>query len=180
TVNKNWIKQWKYSRSGCLKISPEEGDSPSPPEICKQRDLTTTLRRLVEATQTAPKASKNSKTAIIATYELSYTGDIAKELVRATQEEGGLITMDDLAKWKVHIEEPVTTSYKGIDVYKLNVWTQGPAMLQALNILENIDLKSMGYNSPKYIHTIYQAMSLAFADRDFYYGDIYSKPDKPV
>ena len=63
------------------------------------------------------------------------------------------------------------TSYKGIDVYKLNVWTQGPAMLQALNILENVDLKGMGYNSPRYVNTVYQAMSLAFADRDFYYGD---------
>jgi len=88
--------------------------------------------------------------------------------------------MEDLAKWKVHIEEPVSTTYKGIDVYKLNVWTQGPAMLQALNILENYDLKSMGYNSPKYIHTIYQAMNLAFADRDFYYGDTYAKQVAPV
>ena len=80
----------------------------------------------------------------------------------------------------VHIEEAVTTKYKGIDVYKLNVWTQGPAMLQALNILENYDLKAMGYNSPKYIHTIYQAMNLAFADRDFYYGDTYAKQVAPV
>ena len=111
----------------------------------------------------------------MAAYDRFYKGDIAKEFVRGTQEEGGLITMDDLAKWQVHIEEPVSTNYKGIDVYKLNVWTQGPAMLQALNILENYDLKSMGYNSPKYIHTIYQAMNLAFADRDFYYGDTYSQ-----
>jgi gamma-glutamyltranspeptidase/glutathione hydrolase len=80
----------------------------------------------------------------------------------------------------VHIEEPVKTNYKGIDVYKLNVWTQGPAMLQALNILENFDLKSMGYNSARYIHTLYQAMNLAYADRDFYYGDIYVPPAEPV
>jgi gamma-glutamyltranspeptidase/glutathione hydrolase len=62
----------------------------------------------------------------MAAYERFYKGDIAKEFVRGTQEEGGLITLDDLAKWQVHIEEPVTTNYKGIDVYKLNVWTQGP------------------------------------------------------
>jgi len=79
--------------------------------------------------------------------------------------------MDDLGNWKVKIEEPVATNYKGVDVYKLTVWTQGPAMLQSLNILENLDLKSMGYNSARYINTIYQTMSLAFADRDFYYGD---------
>jgi gamma-glutamyltranspeptidase/glutathione hydrolase len=116
----------------------------------------------------------------MAAYERFYCGDIAKELARGTQEEGGLITEQDLAKWQVHIEEPVSTNYKGIDVYKLTHWTQGPAMLQALNILENFDLKSMGYNSPRYINTIYQAMSLAFADRDLYYGDPYFPPAEPI
>jgi gamma-glutamyltranspeptidase/glutathione hydrolase len=80
----------------------------------------------------------------------------------------------------VRLEEPVSASYKGIDVYKLNVWTQGPAMLQALNILEEVDLKGMGYNSGRYVHTVYQALNLAFADRDFYYGDIYFPPEEPV
>jgi gamma-glutamyltranspeptidase/glutathione hydrolase len=80
----------------------------------------------------------------------------------------------------VRIEAPVHTTYKGIDVYKLPFWQQGPAMLQALNILENVDVKGMGYNSPQYMHTIYQAMSLAFADRDFYYGDPYFPPEEPV
>ena len=65
-------------------------------------------------------------------------------------------------------------------MYKLQQWTQGPVMLQALNILENFDLKSMGYNSTRYIHTIYQAMNMAFADRDFYYGDPYFSPDIPI
>ncbi len=72
------------------------------------------------------------------------------------------------------------TTYKGIDVYKLDTWTQGPVMLQALNILENADLKAMGYNSARYIHTLYQAMNLAFADRDFYYGDPYFPPEEPL
>jgi gamma-glutamyltranspeptidase/glutathione hydrolase len=80
----------------------------------------------------------------------------------------------------VKIEEPVKTNYRGIDVYKLTVWTQGPSMLQALNILENFDLKSMGYNSVRYIHTVYQALSMAFADRDFYYGDPAFPPAEPV
>ena len=82
-----------------------------------------------------------------------------------------MITDQDLANWKVKIEEPMMVNYKGIEVYKLQQWTQGPAMLQTLNLLENIDIKSMGYNSSRYIHTLYQAMNLAFADRDFYYGD---------
>ena len=116
----------------------------------------------------------------MAAYDRFYKGDIAQELVRSTQEQGGLITMADLANWKVHLEEPVMTTYKGIEVYKLTTWVQGPAMLQALNILENTDVKAMGYNSPRYMHAIYQAMNLAFADRDFYYGDPYVPPVEPI
>ena len=88
--------------------------------------------------------------------------------------------MEDLAKWKPIEEEPLSINYKGIDVYKLKQWTQGPSLLQALNILENFDLKKMGHNSTLYIHTVYQAMSLAFADRDFYYGDSYLPPSEPM
>jgi gamma-glutamyltranspeptidase/glutathione hydrolase len=80
----------------------------------------------------------------------------------------------------VKIEEPRHVNYRGIEVYKLDRWVQGPAMLQALNILENFDVKAMGYNSASYIHTVYQAMSLAFADRDFYYGDPYFPPEEPI
>jgi gamma-glutamyltranspeptidase / glutathione hydrolase len=80
----------------------------------------------------------------------------------------------------VKIEEPVHVSYKGIEVYKLTTWVQSPVMLQALNILENVDLKSMGYDSAQYIHTLYQAMNLAYADRDFYYGDPAFEPVPPI
>ena len=92
----------------------------------------------------------------------------------------GCTRREDLANWRVYLEEPVSTNYKGIEVYKLTHWVQGPAMLQALNILENFDLKSMGYNSSRYIHTLYQAMNLAFADRDFYYGDSRFPPEEPI
>ena len=177
---KSWLKQWKYSRAVMLPHQGEQREGPAPGEIFRQPDLAATLRKLVEAEQNALKAGRSRKDAIMAAYDRFYRGDIAKEFVRGTQEEGGLITEQDLAKWQVHIEEPVTTNYKGIEVYKLTHWTQGPALLQALNILENFDLKSMGYNSPRYINTIYQAMSLAFADRDFYYGDPYSSPGTPI
>ena len=177
---KSWIKQWKYSTAVMLPHPGEKREGPAAGEIFRQADLAVTLRKLVDAEQTALKSGKSRKDAIMAAYDRFYKGDIAKEYVRGTQEEGGLATMKDLAKWRVHIEEPVSTRYKGIDVYKLNLWTQGPAMLQALNILENYDLKSMGYNSPKYIHTVYQAMNLAFADRDFYYGDPYFSPVAPI
>ena len=174
---KSRINEWPYAKAVML---PHGGKPPVAGEMFRQPELAATLRKLVDAEEVALKAGKSRKEAIYAAYDRFYKGDIAREIVRGVQEQGGLFTLDDLAKWQVHIEEPVKTSYRGIDVYKLNVWTQGPSMLQALNILENFDLKSMGYNSARYIHTLYQALSLAYADRDFYYGDIYTPPAKPV
>ncbi|HEV2736194.1 MAG TPA: gamma-glutamyltransferase, partial [Longimicrobiaceae bacterium] len=130
--------------------------------------------------QQALRQGRNRREAIQAAHDRFYRGDIARELVRGTQEEGGLITLEDLARWRPRIEEPVSVDYKGVQVYKLTHWTQGPAMLQALNILENFDLQAMGYNSPRYVHAVSQAMSLAFADRDFYYGDPAFPPEEPI
>src|SRR5438034_3602174 len=165
------LKQWPYSKALFLTHAGSRREAPEPGGVFRQPDLAATLRKLVEAEQDALKRGKSRKDAIYAAYDRFYKGDIAREIVRSVQEQGGLFTVEDLANWKVHIEEPVKTNYKGIDVYKLTAWTQGPAMLQALNILENFDVKSMGFNSARYINTIYQSMSLAFADRDFYYGD---------
>ena len=178
--NKERIKQWPYSKAVLLPHAGQQWEAPEGGEIFKQADLLQTLQKMVDAEQEALKKGKNRKEAIYAAYDRFYKGDIAKEFVRGCQEQGGLITMEDLAKWKVLQEEPLKTNYKGIDVYKLQQWSQGPAMLQALNVLENFDLKSMGYNSTRYIHTLYQTMSLAFADRDFYYGDPYFAPEEPI
>jgi gamma-glutamyltranspeptidase / glutathione hydrolase len=178
--SKERIKQWKYSRAVYLTHPGEKREAPYAGEVFRQPDLAATLRKLVEAEQQALKGGKSRKEAISAAYDRFYKGDIAREFVRGVQEEGGLITLDDLAGWKVRIEEPVTTTYRGVQVYKLTHWTQGPAMLQALNILENFDLKAMGYNSARYVHALYQAMNLAFADRDFYYGDPYFPPEEPI
>jgi gamma-glutamyltranspeptidase/glutathione hydrolase len=155
-------------------------EAPEPGEMFRQPDLAAMLRKLVDAEQQALKRGKSRKEAIYAAYDRFYKGDIAKEIARGVQEQGGLITEGDLANWQVHIEEPLSTNYRGVDVYKLREWTQGPAMLATLNILENFDLKSMGFNTSRYINTVYQAMSLAFADRDFYYGDIYAPPVEPI
>jgi len=174
------IKEWPYSRAVFLTHLGEKREAPEPGEVFKQADLAVTLRKLVEAEKQALATGKNRKEAILAAYDRFYKGDIAEELIRGMREQGGQITREDLAGWKVRLEEPVSTTYKGIDVYKLNVWTQGPAMLQALNILEDVDLEGMGYNSGRYVHAVYQALNLAFADRDFYYGDIYFPPEEPV
>lgn len=177
---KERIKQWPYSKKVFLPHLGEKREAPEAGEIFVQKDLLATLTKMVEAEKEALKKKKNRKEAIMAANDRFYKGDIAKEFVRGCQEQGGLITLEDLAKWKPIEEKPLSVNYKGIEVFKLKQWTQGPAMLQALNILENYDLKSMGYNSPKYIHTVYQAMNLAFADRDFYYGDPYFNPKEPV
>ena len=177
---KHLLEQWPASSAVFL---PNEGEGPEGPgvgEIFRQPDLKATLEKLVAAEQAALARGLDRKAAIYAAYDRFYRGDIAEALVRATQDEGGLITMEDLDKWQVHIETPVKTSYRGIDVYKLTTWVQGPVLLQALNILENFDIASLGYNSTRYIHTLYQAMNLAYADRDFYYGDPYYPPDEPV
>jgi gamma-glutamyltranspeptidase / glutathione hydrolase len=173
------LKEWPYSKQVMLPHLGEAREAPHPGEIFRQPDLAATLRKLVEAEAKALEAGKSRKEAIQAAYDRFYRGDIAEEFVRSVKEQGGLITLADLDKWRPLIEEPLTTNYRGIDVYKLDTWTQGPALLQSLNLLENFDLKSMGYNSANYVHTVYQAMNLAFADRDFYYGDPYFPPAEP-
>lgn len=178
--NKKLIKKWKYSRKVFLTHPGEKREAPYPGEVFAQKDLYNTLSKLVEAEQKALSEGKTRKQAIYAAYDRFYKGDIAKEIVRSMREAGGLITLNDLKNWKVYIEKPVKTNYKGIDVYKLTTWVQGPVMLQALNMLENIDLKAMGFNSARYIHALYQVMNLAYADRDFYYGDPYFPPEEPI
>ena len=178
--SKKVLKEWPYSKAIFLPHLNEKREAPEAGEIFVQQDLLNTLNKMITAEKNALKKKKNRKEAIMAAYKEFYTGSIAKEFVRGSKEQGGLITIEDLANWKVIEEEPLSTNYKGIDVYKLQAWTQGPAMLQALNILETIDLKKMQYNSTEYINTIYQTMSLTFADRDFYYGDPYFSSQIPM
>jgi len=182
--NREVISQWPESKQLFLphldEHNPKRWAAPRPGEIFRQPDLLATLKKLVDTEAEALAAGKDRKAAIYAAYDRFYRGDIAEEIVRSNREDGGLFTMEDLDNWQVYIEEPVTTSYKGIDVYKLSTWAQGPVLLQALNILEKVNLKGMGYNSVRYIHWVYQAMNLAFADRDFYYGDTYLPPEEPI
>ena len=175
------IKKWKYSPPVFLPHAGRDargaGGRRDLPAGRSRRDAAQ-ARRGRDRRRSRP--ASRARDAIRAAYDRFYKGDIAQELVRGMREQGGLFTMDDLANWKVKIEEPMSTTYKGVEVYKLAQWQQGPALLQALNILENVDVKAMGYNSPKYLHTLYQTMNLAFADRDFYYGDPAFPPDEPM
>jgi gamma-glutamyltranspeptidase/glutathione hydrolase len=174
------MEAWPYSKAVFHPHTDREDPAPQPGEIFRQPDLLNTLRKLVDAEQDALASGKSREEAIMAAYDRFYRGDIGAEFARGCQEQGGLITTDDLANWSVKLEEPVSTTYKGIEVFKLTSWTQGPAMLQTLNILEDVELEPMGYNSARYIHSLYQAMNLAFADRDFYYGDPDVPPAQPI
>ncbi len=177
---KETIRQWPASRDLFLVHEGEAREAPHPGEIFRQPDLHRTLMKLVETEREALAAGLTRKAAIYEAYKRFYEGDIAADFVAGARALGGLHTREDLAQWKVHIEEPVSTSYKGIDVYKLTSWVQGPVMLQALNLAERVDLASMGFNSARYIHHVYQIMNLSFADRDFYYGDPYFPPEEPM
>lgn len=183
-ARKNLLRQWGASRRILLPHdnadAPAAYAAPYPGEIFRQPELLATLGKLVDAERSALATGKTREQAIMAAYDRFYRGDIATELVAATRAAGGLFTLEDLDQWTVHVEDPVSTRYKDIDVYKLSSWVQGPVMLQTLNILEEVDLAGMGYNSAQYIHALYQAMNLSFADRDFYYGDPYFPPAEPL
>ena len=145
------------------------GRLPKAGTLLKQRDLARTFHRLIEVERAS--ASRGREAAIQAARDFFYRGEIAEEIVGSCQERGGLLTMEDLAEFQVKLEPLAVGSYKGIDVYTGGPWCQGPVTIEALRILEGCDLKGMGHNSADYLHTLIEALKLAFADRYAYYGD---------
>ena len=145
------------------------GRSPEVGEIFFQKDAAATLRSIV-AVENA-HVSQGREGAMQAARDYVYKGELAKTIVSFHQSEGGLIADEDLADYRVRIEPPVTVNYRGYDVYTCGPWCQGPVFPQALKILEGFDLRAMGHNSAEYIHTVTQALNLAFADREQYIGD---------
>ena len=158
----------KYPTS--MKIYFPNGQAPKPGEIFKNPDLGRTLRRLVEAERAS--TAKGRHEALKAARDRFYKGDIAREMARFSEENGGLFRYDDFAAYTAKVETPVSTEYRGYRVYKNPSASQGPAELFALNILEGYDLKAMGHNSVDYLHTNIEAIKLAFADREKYLGDM--------
>jgi gamma-glutamyltranspeptidase / glutathione hydrolase len=130
--------------------------------------LAKTFRRLIE-TEKNTQGTREQK--ILAARDRFYKGDIADELNDYYLNSGALLRKSDLEAHATTIEEPVTINYRGYDIYKCSAWTQGPVLLQSLKLLENFDLKSMGFFSADYVHVTAEAMKLAYADRDKYYGD---------
>jgi gamma-glutamyltranspeptidase/glutathione hydrolase len=134
-----------------------------------QRDLARTFRRMMEVERA--NASQGREAAIQAARDFFYQGEIAEEMVRFCQDQGGLLTTEDLATFQVKLEPPAVGNYRGIDIYTCGPWCQGPVTIETLHILEGYDLKGMGHNTADYLHTLIEALDLAFADRHAYYGD---------
>jgi gamma-glutamyltranspeptidase/glutathione hydrolase len=142
-----------------------------PGEIFHQPNLARTLRSMAAAEKKALAAGASRTAAIDAVADYFYRGDVAHRIDAFMQANGGLLRYEDMAAFKLQPEEPIAADYHNYKIYKPGFWSQGPAMIQALNILEGYDLRSMGFNSVDYIHTITEALKLAYADRDTYYGD---------
>jgi gamma-glutamyltranspeptidase / glutathione hydrolase len=140
-------------------------------EIFRQPNLARTLRALAAAERAALAGGASREQAIQAGRDAFYKGDIARRIAAATKEAGGILTEEDLASYQGRIEKPLTIDYRGYQVYKAGPWNQGPVLLQTLALLEGFDLRAMGAGSPDAVHTIVEAVKLAYADRDRYYGD---------
>jgi gamma-glutamyltranspeptidase / glutathione hydrolase len=148
-----------------------DGQVPMPGEVFRQPNLARTLRSMVAAEKKVLATGGSRTAGIDAVRDYFYRGDIAHRIDAFMKENDGLLRYEDMAAFKLQPEEPVSVDYRGYKVYKPAFWSQGPAMLQALNILEGFDLRSLGFNSAEYIHKVTEALKLAYADRDTYYGD---------
>jgi gamma-glutamyltranspeptidase/glutathione hydrolase len=141
----------------------EEGSVWSQPELAK------TLQAMADAEKKARRRKRAA--AIEAVRDYFYRGPVAKKIAKYCEEAGCLLRLPDFQEFRAQVEKPLTTSYRGVDVFKVGYWSQAPVMLQNLNLLEAFDVRSMGHNSPEYVHTVVEAMKLGYADRDVYYGD---------
>ena len=145
------------------------GHVPQVGDIFVQADLARTLRSIAAAEKRAVR--KGRLAGLTAARDYFYRGPVGKRIGAYMQNNGGLLAAEDLARFKAAVGVPVVADYRGYQIYKAGFWTAGPAMVQSLNLLEPFDLKALGHNSPDYIHTVIEALKLALADRDRYYGD---------
>lgn len=158
-----------------------DGKVPKLGDIFVQKDLARTLKRLVAAEADALAKGADRSAGLKAARDLFYDGEMTSEIVKFQREfetrdasgavSHGLFTEEDFAAYHARVEDPTKTSYRGVEVYKVGFWSQGPVLLQTLNLLEGFDVRSLGHNSPAYIHLLAEAMKLAYADREWYYAD---------
>ncbi|MBI3667205.1 MAG: gamma-glutamyltransferase, partial [Acidobacteria bacterium] len=175
SIEKRLLEEWPSS----ARVFLPGGKIPEVGDVFVQKDLARTYRRLMDAETQSRHRGRSA--ALQAARDLFYKGDIGCEIVRFQRKfkvrdangfvSTGLMNEEDLASYRGRIEEPAHVSYRGIDVYKLGFWSQGPVLLEMLNLLEGYNLATLGHNSPEYIHLLAEAAKLAYADREQYYAD---------
>ena len=153
---------------GGWEVFYENREVPAPGAMMRQPGLANTLKTMRDASQAASGSRSDS---LKAARNAFYEGPIAELIVEETRKVGGILTLDDLSGYHAQFCDPVSTTFHGCEVWGQDSWTQGPMLMQALNILENFDLRAMGHNSPAYIHTVAEALKLCFGDREAFYGD---------
>jgi gamma-glutamyltranspeptidase/glutathione hydrolase len=166
-ASRRFFENWPDSK----RVYMPNGRLRPPGDIFRQPDLARTLRAMANAEKVALSAGKDRKSAIDAVRDYFYRGDTAHRIDAFMKANGGLLRYEDMAGFHLEPEEPVSTTYHGYKVYKPGFWSQGPAMIEALNILEGFDLRRGGATSPAAVHDMVEALKLAYADRDSYYGD---------
>lgn len=164
--NLELFKKWPGNQKFWLK---PDGSMYAPGEVIKLPTLANTLKRMVEAERSG--VSRGREAGVSAARDRFYKGDIAEEMLAFLKRHDTPYELSDFSEFFAKVEEPALVNYRGYDVYKHSFGSQGPTLLQTLNILETFDLKAMGHNTPNYLHTVVEAMKLAYADRDTYYAD---------
>ncbi len=165
-ASRRFFDLWPTSKAHFM----PNGQMPRVGDIFKQPDLERTLQIMVEAERKAAAGGASRQAAIDAVRDVFYRGEIARKIDAFSKANGGLLRYEDMAAFKLEPEEPVSTTYRGYRVYKPGFWSQGPAMIETLNIMEGFDTRAP-INSAEYIHRSVEALKLAYADRDTYYGD---------
>ena len=165
--SRKFFELWPTSRHHFM----PEGRVPMPGEIFRQPDLARTLRAMADAEKKALTSGASRTAAIDAVRDYFYRGDIARKIDAFSRENRGLLRYEDMAAFRLQPEDAVTTHYRGYEIYKPGFWSQGPSLIEALNILGGFDVAALKWNSADYIHTLAEALKLAYADRDTYYGD---------
>ncbi|MPZ43095.1 MAG: gamma-glutamyltransferase family protein [Betaproteobacteria bacterium] len=166
TNNRARYERWPSS----AKVFLPRGRVPQPGELFVQTDLGRTLIFLADEEKRAARR-KGRKAGLAAVRSAFYRGDIAAEIVKFIRAQGGFMSREDLAEYRVSFEPTLKTRFAGIELHACGPWSQGPVLPMALNILKGYDLASLGHNSPEYIHLLVEALKLAFADRHNHVGD---------
>ena len=161
-------EQFDLYPPGGTEVFYDNGALPRPGSLLVQKGLANTLKRMVAAENAAPG---HRLAGLRAARDAFYKGDIARTIVECAQRVGGILSLEDLASYHAKFDEPVKSSFMGHEIHGHSTWTQGPVLMQALNMLDHFDLRAMGHNSAAYIHTVTEALKLAMADRQAYYGD---------